>query len=75
MKNFTSAYKVDSHEDIEDVPSDFDDKGHLVYLHIFSISGKFINEFFPPKFRDSMPKKEDTIVFMSGTEFLVCKTV
>ena len=34
--------------------------------------GKFINEFFPPRvLRDH--SFEDTIVFIAGTEFLVCK--
>ena len=37
--------------------------------------GKFMNEFFPPKYFDKYSKFENTILFIAGTEFLVCKRV
>lgn len=49
--------------------------GTLVYFYIYSHMGKFMNEFFPPKYFVKYSKFENTILFMAGTEFLVCKRV
>ena len=49
-----------------------DEDNALVYFFIFSQLGKYVNKFFPSKvLRDH--NFEDTIVFIAGTEFLVCK--
>ena len=52
MKSFTSAYKVDNYEEIKEKANDLigDSEGKLVYFHIWSQSGRFINQFFPQKF-------------------------
>ena len=79
MKNIASAYKVEDHTKIVYQESDMQlDEGQeqgggvTVYFFIYSQMGKFINDFFPPKLASEI-KFEDTIVFMAGTEFLVCK--
>ena len=74
MKNIISAYKVDNPANIKDYKFeiDQDDDSALVYFFIFSQLGKIINKFFPSKVLRDL-NFEDTIVFIAGTEFLVCK--
>ena len=78
-KNITSSYKVDTHELIqrregtEELNNNVQAGSTLVYFYIYSQLGKFINNFFPPKYLEENQDMEQTIVFMAGTEFLVCK--
>lgn len=75
VKNIISAYRVDSTEEIiESQPVINEDKtGTLTYFYIYSFMGKSMDGFFPKVFRDKYPSEVDSILFMAGTEFLVCK--
>ena len=74
MKNISSAYKSDNLLSVKRRywSTNQPQTGIIVYFFIYSQMGKCIKEFFPPKLQIEH-QIEDIIVFMAGTEFMVCK--
>ena len=69
-ENFTSAFRIENiDQDISQFDKDY--RNYDTCFHIFSQTGRLVKDFLYSK----QSSDENTVLFGSGTEFLVCKKV